>query len=59
MSDLADLKDRLAARTDATGKPRKGYKASVMALRHEIARLERQCTPSSSTPTVPDTSSAT
>jgi len=39
-SRLADLKQKLASRTDGAGNPLHGYKLNVAALRAEIAKLE-------------------
>jgi hypothetical protein len=41
-SRLEDLRAKLAARTDPTGKPRPGYKQNCEALRAEINRLSAQ-----------------
>lgn len=41
MSDrLADLRRKLAARTDREGKPKGGWAVNVAELKAEIARLE-------------------
>lgn len=40
MAYLDDLRRKLAARTNADGKPIKGYGQNVAAIRAEIARME-------------------
>ena len=40
MTYLESLRQRLASRTDAEGKPLKGYKNNVIAIRAAIASLE-------------------
>jgi hypothetical protein len=41
MSRIALLKARLSARTKPDGKPLPGYAKNVLALKDEIARLDR------------------
>ena len=41
-SRLEELRTKLAARTDGSGKPRPGYKQNCAAIRNEINRLSAQ-----------------